>query len=77
MHARWYSRRRTVRIEMRMLIARETLRYGKRKLKDIQPLADCAGCDTMMTQRAPVTGHSHKRLRRIGAANRSLTDGSE
>lgn len=40
---------------MKILMAREKQRYGKSKLKDIQPLTDCAGVETMTSQRVPVT----------------------
>jgi hypothetical protein len=45
----------TVRRLMKILMAREKQRYGKSKLKDIQPVTDCAGVETMTSQRVPVT----------------------
>jgi hypothetical protein len=44
-----------VRRLMKMLMARSTERYGKRKLKDIQPFVACTGLDTMTSQSVPVT----------------------
>jgi hypothetical protein len=44
----------TVRRLMKILMAREKQRYGKSKLKDIQPLTDCAGVETMTSQSVPV-----------------------
>jgi len=44
-----------VRRLMKMLMARSTERYGKRKLKDIQPLEGGDGLDTMISQSVPVT----------------------
>jgi len=40
---------------MKMLMARSTERYGKRKLKDIQPLEGGDGLDTTTSQIVLVT----------------------
>jgi hypothetical protein len=59
---------------MKTLMPRDTLMYGKRKLKDIQPVADCAGSDTMTTQREPVTANINKGLRWVDTHTKALTD---
>jgi hypothetical protein len=73
---RWYKRRMTVRRLMKILMAREKQRYGKSKLKDIQPLTDCAGVETMTSQSVPVTceGSGWIAKTRVGLAH---TESSE
>jgi hypothetical protein len=53
---------------MKMLMARSTERYGKRKLKDIQPFVACTGFDTMTSQSVPVTseGSGWRRAKEVG-----------
>lgn len=61
---------------MKILMAREKQRYGKSKLKDIQPLADCTGVETITSQRVPVTCEGSKGIAKTHV-NLAHTESSE